>query len=276
MFLQVLSKCHFFYLLAMLSSGIMRKNEHISQEIIDRVWKKTWREDDSSVSVVTNRFFVEAYPVFKKYIPSKTDKVLELATGCGRFGVSIANDFKDSKVYVSDILEESLGLARKLADDLNVHNIEFSVQDCLHINFEDNYFDVVFADALIQHLPQDNNAVKEMARVLKPGGRIILAVVNKWNFHTFYKLLMGRKYSYGYERSYSKKELRKILKNNGMKIEAEDGFYVGYGIFRLKKYHKMFHFLGRAVNRLSKILDKHTDRFFTKNFGFEIVIVGKK
>ena len=254
----------------------MNKEEHIDQEGINHIWKRTWREDDSSISVVTNRFFVEAYPVFKKHIPNTASKILELATGCGRFGVSIAKDFKDSRVYVSDILEESLGLARKLADELNTHNIEFSVQDCLHINFEDNYFDIVFADALIQHLPQDSDAVKEMVRVLKPGGRVILAVANKWNFHTLYKLLIGKKYSYGYEKSYSKKELRKILKNNGMEIEAEDGFYVGYGLFRLKKYHKMFHFWGRAVNRLSKILDKYTNRFFTRNFGFEIVIVGKK
>lgn len=254
----------------------MNKEEDISQEAINHVWRKTWKEDDSSISVVTNRFFVEAYPVFKKYIPNTASRILELATGCGRFGVSIAKDFKDSKVHVSDILEESLDLARKLADELNVHNIEFSVQDCRHINFEDNYFDVVFTDALIQHLPQDKEAVKEMARVLKPGGRLILAVVNKWNFHTLYKLLMGRKYSYGYERSYSRKDLRNILKNNGMEVEAEDGFYVGYGIFRLKKYHKIFHLLGRMVNRLSKILDKHTNRFFTRNFGFEIVVVGKK
>jgi len=254
----------------------MIDNKNINQETVNRVWKRTWKGDDSSSSVVTNRFFVEAYPVFKKYIPTRADKILELATGCGRFGVSIAKDFKDSHVYVSDILEESLDLARKLADELNVQNIEFSVQDCMHINFEDNYFDVVFADALIQHLPQDVDAVKEMVRVLKPGGRLILAVVNKWNFHTLHKLMMGKRYNYGYEKSYSRKELRKILKNNDIEIEIEDGFYVGYGLFRLKRYHKMFHFWGRAVNRLSKILDKHTDRFFTRNFGFEIVIVGKK
>ena len=250
--------------------------EQLNQKTIDQVWKKTWEKGGSILGVVENRFFVEAYPVFKKYIPNKMEKILELATGCGRFGVSIAKDFNDSKIYISDILEESLNLARKLADELNVRNIEFSVQDCMHINFEDNYFDVVFADALIQHLPQDSDAVKEMARVLKPGGRLILAVANKWNFHTLYKLLMGKRYSYGYEKSYSKQELRKILKNNGIEIEAEDGFYVGYGIFRLKKYHKMFHFWGRAVNRLSKILDKNTRRFFTKNFGFEIITVGKK
>ena len=252
------------------------KNKNLRQEDIDRVWKKTWKEGGFSLGVITNRFFVEAYPVFKKYIPSTAGKILELATGCGRFGVSIAKDLPNSKVYVSDVLEESLELAKKLAEEMNVHNIDFSVQDCMHISFEDNFFDVVFADALIQHLPQDNNAVREMARVLKPGGRMILAVVNKWNFHMLYKLLMGRRYNYGYEKSYSRKELRQIVKNNGMKVEAEDGFYVGYGIFRLKKYHRMFHFLGRAVNRLSKILDIFTGRFFTRNFGFEIVIVGRK
>ncbi|KKT28951.1 MAG: Demethylmenaquinone methyltransferase [Candidatus Yanofskybacteria bacterium GW2011_GWA2_44_10] len=223
--------------------------------------------------------FVEAYPVFKKYIPDTAGKILELATGCGRFGVSIAKDFKNSKVYVSDILEESLDLARNLADELDVRNIEFSVQDCLHISFEDNYFDVVFADGVIQLFTNHIDAVSEMVRVLKPGGTLIVAVPNFWNFHTLYKSilpLLGRKFEYDYEKSFKKSELRKAFKDTGLHVQAEDGFYVGYGLFRLKRYHKMFHFWGRAINRLSKILDRFTERFFTRNFGFEIVIVGKK
>ena len=257
----------------------MDKDKNLRQEEIDNVWKKTWNVGGSVLGVVTNRFFVEAYPVFKKYIPSTAGRILELATGCGRFGISIAKDFKDSKVYVSDILEESLDLARKLASELNVHNIDFSVQDCMHITFEDNYFDVILADGVIQLFLNYEDAVAEMARVLKPGGTLIVAVPNFWNFHTGYKFilkLLGKKFEYDYEKSFKKSELRDAFKKSGLHVEAEDGFYVGYGIFRLKKYHKMFHFLGRAVNRLSKILDKYTARFFTRNFGFEIVIIGKK
>lgn len=257
----------------------MDKNKNIRQEEIDNVWKKTWQGDESSLSVVSNRFFVESYPVFKKYIPSNAGKILELATGSGRFGVSIAKDFPNSRVYASDILEESLDLARKLAHELNVYNIEFSVQDCMNISFEDNYFDVVFADGVIQLFPNYEDAVAEMVRVLNPGGTLIVAVPNFWNFHTGYKFLLtlvAKKFEYDYEKSFKRSELREVFKKKGIKVYTEDGFYVGYGLFRLKKYHRMFHWWGRAVNRLAKILDKYTDRFFTRNFGFELVIVGKK
>ena len=71
-------------------------------------------------------------------------------------------------------------------------------------------------------------------------------------------------------------EIIKRFETTGLKIIAIDGFYVGYGLFRLKKYHRIFRFLGGAANRLSRILDKFTGRFFSKKFGFEILAVGEK
>jgi hypothetical protein len=88
--------------------------------------------------------------------------------------------------------------------------------------------------------------------------------------------LTGKEYEYGYEKSFSKQELKEAMEKEGIRSIATDGFYVGYGIFRLRTHHQIFSFLGRVVNRLSKILDKYTNRFFSRNFGFEIVVVGQK
>jgi len=253
---------------------------NINQENINAVWREVWKKENAGKEIFRNRFFLEAYPVLKKYFQEKANKIgakiLEVGTGTGRYGLKIAQDFPESKVFLTDILEESLGLSRKLAEGLGVNNVEFKKEDARRMSFPDNEFDLVFSDAVIQHLPGDLTAVREMARVLKPGGRMVLSVVNKRNFHTLYKMLRGRKYEYGYEKSYTRSELRKILEENGLRVKAEDGFYVGYGLYRLKKYHRVFSFLGKAVNKISKILDKFTNRFFSRNFGFEIVIVGEK
>jgi SAM-dependent methyltransferase len=132
---------------------------------------------------------------------------------------------------------------------------------------------------VIQHVPDDGRAVGEMARVLRPEGVLIVSVVNFWNFHTLYKKwleLIGHPYEYKNERAYTKKELRNLLEGKGLEIIVEDGFYPAYGILRLKKRHKIFKLLGRICNRLTKILDRYTNRFFSRNFGFEIVVVGRK
>lgn len=253
---------------------------NINQENINAVWREAWKKENAGKEIFRNRFFLEAYPVIKKYFQEKADKIgakiLEVGTGTGRYGLKIAQDFPESKIFLTDILEESLGLARKLAEGWGINNVEFKKEDARRMSFPNNEFDIVFSDAVIQHLPDDLAAVREMVRVLKPGGRIVLSVVNKRNFHTLYKMLKGRKYEYGYEKSYTRSELRKILEENGLRVKAEDGFYVGYGLYRLKKYHRVFSFLGKVINKISKILDKFTNRFFSRNFGFEIVIVGEK
>lgn len=145
--------------------------------------------------------------------------------------------------------------------------------------FPDNYFDFVFCDVLLQHLPQTDLAMKEMTRVLSPGGRIIISNVNVWNFHTLYKRLlrlMGRPYVYGYERSYTRQEMRRLLKQVGLKVVAQDGFYPAYGIYRLKTFHRLFGLLGKILNRLTKIADRLTSRAISRYFGMEILVVGGK
>lgn len=49
--------------------------------------------------------------------------------------------------------------------------------------FDDNRFDSVFSSEVLEHLPHPGDMLDELARVLKPGGRILVTVPFSWNEH---------------------------------------------------------------------------------------------
>lgn len=256
----------------------MDKEKYLDQENVNVVWRGVWKKekDANAKKLFHQRLFIEGYPIFRKYIPDDTRSILEIGGGSGRYGLKFAQDLPECVVTSTDIVEESVGFIKKLVDELSLRNVSVKKEDVFHLSFPDNSFDVVFADVVIQHLPEDTKAVQEMARVVKPGGVLIISTMNVWNPHTLYKKLQGKAYLYGYEKSYTKKDLRNILKDSNLVVEGEDGFYFAYGIFRLKNIHPIFGFLGKVCNRMVKWIDSFTGRIISRYCGFEIVVIGKK
>lgn len=78
------------------------------------------------------------------------------------------------------------------------------VADAGNLPFEDNYFDIVFSDNVLEHLNNPNQVFKEIYRVLKPGGYFLFKTPNKYHyvplismctphrFHQFINKLRGR------------------------------------------------------------------------------------
>lgn len=252
-----------------------------NQEEINKIWDKEWKEQEnlSPSKILNHRVFLEGYPVLKKFIPeNRCQNILEIGSGSGRHGIRIAQDFPQSHVVLTDISGESLNLIRSLIEKLGVKNTETIKEDVLNLSFPDNKFDVVFCNAVIQYLSNYELAVSEMLRVLKPGGRIILSVVNFWNLPYLLdrKILRRNNYPHGQERPFKKNELRKLLSRKGIKLIANDGYYFAYGVIRLQYISRIFKPIGRIINRLVKIIDPFTNRFISRNFGFEILVVGEK
>lgn len=252
-----------------------------SQAAINAVWTSEWKNSlgTADKNFFTQRLFLEGYPVFKKYIPPHVKKILDVGSGTGRYGLQFAKDFPDTHVTISDIVPESLELAKRIAGSSNLTNVSFERQDVNALSYQDESFDVVFCDAVIQHLPNVRNAMKEMRRVLKSDGVLIVSAVNAWNFHTLFKLLLkffGQPYRYGYEKSYSRNELKNLFFSYHLETVALDGFYSAYGIYRLKSHLSVFAWIGKALNRVTGFFDMLSNRLVSRLFGFEVFIVGKK
>jgi SAM-dependent methyltransferase len=97
--------------------------------------------------------------------------------------------------------------------------------DVRDLPFRDGSFDAVYSMGTIEHFDETERAVREMARVLKPGGRAIVGVPNRHD--PFLRPLLATAlqaiglYGYGYEKSYSRRTLRRMLERAGLDVVAE-------------------------------------------------------
>lgn len=105
-----------------------------------------------------------------------TDTVLDVAAGTGEPGLTIATIVKNGKVVITDLAEGMLEVARDNATKKGITNYETVACDVCELPFEDETFDAISCRFGFMFFPDMLIAAKEMARVLKPGGKIGAAV----------------------------------------------------------------------------------------------------
>jgi ubiquinone/menaquinone biosynthesis C-methylase UbiE len=110
--------------------------------------------------------------------PKGIDVVLDVASGTGEPGLTIATKLRGGMVVVTDLASDMLEVAREKAVRRGIKNIKFIITDVTELSFPDNSFDAVSCRFGFMFFPDMFLAAKEMARVLKPGGRIAATV---WN-----------------------------------------------------------------------------------------------
>jgi phosphatidylethanolamine/phosphatidyl-N-methylethanolamine N-methyltransferase len=99
-------------------------------------------------------------------------RVLEVGVGTG---ISLPDYKRSTRLVGIDISEPMLRKAMARKRELRLDNVEaLAVMDVGHLGFPDASFDVVVAQYVITAVPDPDAALDEFARVLKPGGEIIL------------------------------------------------------------------------------------------------------
>jgi ubiquinone/menaquinone biosynthesis C-methylase UbiE len=99
-------------------------------------------------------------------------RALDIATGAGHTAAAFAPHV--AHVIASDITEEMLDEARKLAAGKGFANMETAVADAEALPFPDVAFDLVTCRIAAHHFPDIPTFVSEVGRVLKPGGTFAL------------------------------------------------------------------------------------------------------
>ena len=98
--------------------------------------------------------------------------MLEVGVGTG---ISLPQYASNLRVFGTDISEAMLRKAKARVADLRLKNIEgLAVMDAEKLEFPDNSFDVVMAQYVVTAVPNPEAALDEFARVLRPGGEMIL------------------------------------------------------------------------------------------------------
>lgn len=98
--------------------------------------------------------------------------ILEVGVGTG---LSLSDYAKTNTIAGIDISEPMLDKARKRVETLRLNNVEaLAVMDAEHLSYPDSSFDVVVAQYVVTAIPNPEKALDEFARVVRPGGEIIL------------------------------------------------------------------------------------------------------
>ena len=108
--------------------------------------------------------------------PSGNNVVLDIASGTGEPGITIATMLKGGKVVSTDLSNDMLRIAQEKAQNRKINNFEIKACDVSELPFESNTFDAISCRFGFMFFPDMSLAVKEMARVLKPGGKIATSV----------------------------------------------------------------------------------------------------
>lgn len=99
-------------------------------------------------------------------------RILEVGVGTG---ISLPGYDKANRITGVDISGPMLEKARQRVRALHLDHIEqIAVMDAEHMDFPDNSFDVVVAQYVITSVPNPEKALDEFARVVRPGGEIVI------------------------------------------------------------------------------------------------------
>jgi phosphatidylethanolamine/phosphatidyl-N-methylethanolamine N-methyltransferase len=99
-------------------------------------------------------------------------RVLEVGVGTG---ISLPQYGPHLRIFGTDISEGMLRKARARVSELGLRNVEgLAVMDAEKLEFPDDSFDVVMAQYVVTAVPNPEAALDEFARVLRPGGELIV------------------------------------------------------------------------------------------------------
>lgn len=220
-------------------------------------------------------------------------KILDIGCGPGRH-VSALYSYKKVTAIGADLSFDDLkqGIERlKFHDNVGAHcggSWAFTTADITNLPFRDDYFDLVLCSEVMEHIPDDSKAAKEILRVLKPGHNLVVSVPRFWPEKICWAL--SDEYfnaNQGHVRIYKKKPLVNLIERCGAKyLTAHHAHSIHSPYWWLKCYVGPTREDSPAVNLYKRFLTwdilkkpwitKFLDRLLNPVMGKSLVLYFKK
>ncbi|WP_160690370.1 class I SAM-dependent methyltransferase [Clostridium sp. C2-6-12] len=151
-------------------------------------------------------------PLLEEIKENSEGKLLDVGCGTGNILCKLVNGKRE--LFGIDLSENMVKECKKRMED----NAEIKVADAEHMPYKDNFFDVLICNASFHHYPHPEEVLKEMKRVLKSGGRLLIG--EGYALQPFRALLnLSFRFSNsGDFKSYGKNEFIRMLENNGFSL----------------------------------------------------------
>jgi len=123
--------------------------------------------------------------LYKMLAKERCPRMLDLGCGDGAFSMKVAQKINCNDVSGIEVNKEKSKNAESLGIKVFISDLSRTFP------FEESYFDIVCSHFVIEHIFDVDNFVKEMGRVLKPGGCAIVGTENLASTHNFLALVLG-------------------------------------------------------------------------------------
>jgi ubiquinone/menaquinone biosynthesis C-methylase UbiE len=140
-----------------------------------------WRRNPSACPY-SQRFWVEApHPVITRarlieaLEPAPADRLLEIGPGTGYYTLEVAR--RAGKLDIFDLQQEMLDHTMRRAREAGLSNVWPTQGDARELPYEDASFDGAYLVTVLGEIPDQQAALDELARVLKPGGRLVVGEI---------------------------------------------------------------------------------------------------
>ena len=123
------------------------------------------------------------------------DRLLDIGCGDGAYTIRLAGGF--NRVDAIDVQAGPLALfADRIEGSLAARCITIAEMSAAKLDYPDDTFDLVTSIEVLEHITELDQALKEIGRVLKPGGRFAFTTPNRWfPFETHGVIYRGRRYA---------------------------------------------------------------------------------
>jgi 2-polyprenyl-3-methyl-5-hydroxy-6-metoxy-1,4-benzoquinol methylase len=108
------------------------------------------------------------------YLPKSGGKLLEIGSSFGVLAFELAR--RGFQVTGLDVNPQTIKLANKINEILNLKNVQFATRDLINNPFPAGEFDVVVTVEVLEHIKDDAGAIREIHRILREGGLLIVSI----------------------------------------------------------------------------------------------------
>src|SRR5690625_1491011 len=230
-------------------------NEQTKEERVHHVFEKIYGNYDKMNSIISfKRHIAWRKDVMKQMQVKENSKALDLCTGTGDWALAMANVVGDEGSVIGlDFSKNMLKVAKEKQNDLNLNQVEFVHGNAMELPFEDNSFDYVTIGFGLRNVPNYKTVIKEMFRVVKPGGKVVCLETSQPTLLGFKQLyffyfrfimpLFGKLFAKSYD-EYAwlhestktfpdKKALKKLFEDAGFSNVLVKGYSVGVAAMHL-------------------------------------------
>ena len=140
-----------------------------------------WARKHPSACPYSARFFVEGpHPgiprgrLLEALAPRPGERILEIGPGTGYYSLDVAERLGDGSLAIFDVQQEFLDHTVGAGRERRVFNIEPTLGDAQRLPYDDGSFDGAFLVTVLGEIPDQDAALRELHRVLKPAGRLVV------------------------------------------------------------------------------------------------------